>query len=331
MDENSYINKVYPVYFSYSGNKDGNSELEKPIEELRKLLCEANIDYRDYKVEGKTPFTYRRPIMESEEEIGRGHIIVVVLSISYIESSHCMYEWYNIVHNPDYEKRILPIYLDDLRKRLNSSTRTKMLDVALTNMYEEIALKEAKHSVLSNEEMFILNLGDRALKNELNEIIRYYRNNSVPKLEGFDYEVLLEQIQDRIKELEPSTMDSLDEPSPKTVDEKQDSAPPSKNTTQSNGYCLTSPPSDADASSVIGREDDLEKLWKKLSEKKHVLLTGLGGIGKTKLAQMLFHNYRDQFEEVAWIKYKEDLRHSFSYHIEKYQNVKDPWEAVLII
>ena len=66
-----------------------------------------------------------------------------------------------------------------------------------------------------------------------------------------------------------------------------------------------------------------------MTEKKHVMLTGLGGIGKTKLAQMLFHNYRDQFEEVAWIKYKEDLRHSFSYHIEKYQNVNDPWEAMM--
>jgi tetratricopeptide (TPR) repeat protein len=96
-----------------------------------------------------------------------------------------------------------------------------------------------------------------------------------------------------------------------------------------NDHFLTSTPSAADASNVIGREDDLEKLWKKLSEKKHVMLTGLGGIGKTKLAQMLFHNYRDRFEEVAWIKYKDDLRHSFSYHIEKYQNMNDPWEAMM--
>ena len=329
MDENSCINEIYPVYFSYSGNKDGNSELEKPIEELRKLLSEANIDYRDYKVEGKTPFTYRRPMMESEEEIGSGHLIVVVLSISYIESSHCMYEWYNIVHNPDFEKRIFPIYLEDLRERLNDPVRTEMLDVILSKMYKEIALKEANSSVLSNEEKFILRLGNKAFKKELGEIIKYYRNNSVPKLERFDYEVLLKQIQDRIKELEPSTMDSQENPSSNVIVEKQFPNPPFRIPTQSNGHCLTSPPSDADSSTVIGREKDLEKLWEMLSEKKHVMLTGLGGIGKTKLAELLFHNYRDRFDEVAWIGYKGSLRQSFLYRIEDFRDRNDPWEAMM--
>lgn len=97
---------------------------------------------------------------------------------------------------------------------------------------------------------------------------------------------------------------------------------------------LTSVPMWADVDTVIGREDDLEELWKKLSEKKRVLLTGLGGIGKTKLAQMLFHNYRDRFEEVAWIDYKEDLKHSFlaCVNVERFskgdQSETERWEAM---
>ena len=97
---------------------------------------------------------------------------------------------------------------------------------------------------------------------------------------------------------------------------------------------LTSVPAWADVDNVIGREDDLEKLWKELSERKRVLLTGLGGIGKTKLGQMLFHNYRDRFEEVAWIDYKVDLKHSFLACVNAVgfnkgpQNEDERWEAM---
>ena len=92
---------------------------------------------------------------------------------------------------------------------------------------------------------------------------------------------------------------------------------------------LTSVPAWADSSTVIGREKDLEKLWEMLSDKKHVMLSGLGGIGKTKLAQLLFHNYRDRFDEVAWIGYKGSLRQSFQYRIEGYRDRNDPWEAMM--
>ena len=92
---------------------------------------------------------------------------------------------------------------------------------------------------------------------------------------------------------------------------------------------LTSVPAWADSSTVIGREKDLDGLWERLSEKKHVMLSGLGGIGKTKLAQLLFHNYRDRFDEVAWIGYKGSLRQSFQYRIEGYRDRKDPWEAMM--
>ena len=295
MDENSYINKDYPVYFSYAGNKDGNSELEKPIEELRKLLCEANIDYRDYKVEGKTPFTYRRPMMESEEEIGSGHLIVVVLSISYIESSHCMYEWYNIVHNPDFEKRFFPIYLEDLRERLNDPVRTEMLDVILSKMYKEIALKEANSSVLSNEEKFILHLGDKAFKNELGEIISYYRNNSVPKLDRFDYKTLLEQIRARIEELEPSKMESSRASSHK-VGEKQISAP---------HFPFTVP------DGLIVRDEEEENLFNLVSQNRMVNLVGIGGSGKSSLAYLSLNKHKDYFNEIAYVVVNNNIKDDF--------------------
>ena len=97
---------------------------------------------------------------------------------------------------------------------------------------------------------------------------------------------------------------------------------------------LTSVPMWAGVDNVIGREDDLEKLWEVLFDKKRILLTGLGGIGKTQLAQMLFHNYKDRFEEVAWIDYKEDLKYSFLACVNAerfsngFQNENERWEAM---
>lgn len=76
-------------------------------------------------------------------------------------------------------------------------------------------------------------------------------------------------------------------------------------------YLQTRTPPRIDATNVIGRDKDLKKLWKVLSEKNHVLLSGFGGIGKTMLAQMFFYKYNDKFDEVAWIDYQGDLAKSF--------------------
>ncbi len=76
-------------------------------------------------------------------------------------------------------------------------------------------------------------------------------------------------------------------------------------------HFLTRTPPKADFTNVIGRKEDLERLWGVLREKHHIMLTGFGGIGKTKLAQLLFHKYESEFEEVAWIDYQGNLKKSF--------------------
>lgn len=100
-------------------------------------------------------------------------------------------------------------------------------------------------------------------------------------------------------------------------------------------HFLTSPPMIANATNVIGREKDLHALWDALNENKAVILTGFGGIGKTKLAQLLFHEYENRFDEVAWINYKSNLIKSFlaclnvpQFQGKNYQDEKERWEAV---
>ena len=95
---------------------------------------------------------------------------------------------------------------------------------------------------------------------------------------------------------------------------------------------LTSPPMYVDYTNVIGREKDLQNLWSVLINKKCVMLTGSGGIGKTKLAQLLFHTYENEFDEVAWIDYQGDLKRSFlacivatQFHASRYQHEDERW------
>ena len=103
-----------------------------------------------------------------------------------------------------------------------------------------------------------------------------------------------------------------------------------KNKEKENHY-LTALPMEADSTNVIGRKKDLRKLWKMLSKHPHTILTGFGGIGKTKLAQLLFHEYEKEFDEVAWIDYQGNLKDSILSCVNLFREIKDieeRWKAV---
>ncbi len=53
----------------------------------------------------------------------------------------------------------------------------------------------------------------------------------------------------------------------------------------------------------VGRENDLKRLYESLHQSKKVLLlNGMGGIGKTTLAQAYLTAYGDAYEHIAWIE-----------------------------
>ena len=288
-EKNTYINPNHPVYFSYSGNNEVDNELEKPVEELRKRLDKANIDYRDYKVNGKSTFTYRRPMMDSEEEIGRGDIVVVVFSIKYLNSWHCMYEWYNIVHySNDYKKRIFPIYLDDIRDRLKDEIRTSKLDKILENNFAKLADKEVDYpDQLTEADKFVLKLGRNAFKTELHLISKYFHDNTVPKLEKFDYDVLLNQIKLRIDELTSKS----------NFQHNVSSFPASEQTKTTSRRQL----SFDTRTDIVKRDTETEKIKGLFDNNQIVNLIGVGGCGKTTITECYVNRYRDEYNNTLGV------------------------------
>ena len=302
MDEKNYINSDSPVYISYAWGED----LEIDINKLCELMDANGILFKRDKAKGDNSLCpYRYNIIDAEEEIGKGKAIIVVLSDKYIKSLNCMYEWHCICKTGNIAQRVFPIVLPGTKLRLD--WRYNSFYKHFKERLQEISDKEVKSSITKIEKKLLDNEGYlKDLEKLRDHLIEY----NVPDLESLredDYSVIIQQLKEYITKIEDS----------KKIDK------------HSAGHCLTSPTSDAAPSTVIGREKDLEKLWEMLSEKKHVMLSGLGGIGKTKLAQLLFHNYRDRFDEVAWIGYKRSLRQSFQYRIEDYRDRNDPWEAMM--
>lgn len=169
-------------------------------------------------------------------------------------------------------------------------------------------------------------LESNPLPNYLDEkTIRYFMDCLKEDPEAWDY---LERLLNHyvLHEIRTNSQDTLERV--RRIDEMLDKT----NVSTHYQTLLTLPPMYVDYTNVIGREKDLQNLWSVLENKKYVMLTGPGGIGKTKLAQLLFHTYESEFDEVAWIDYQGELKRSFldcivatQFHASRYQNEDEKW------
>ncbi len=66
-------------------------------------------------------------------------------------------------------------------------------------------------------------------------------------------------------------------------------------------------------SEIVGREKEIEDLHQLLyNDKRVVVVNGLGGIGKTTLAQAYIHKYYDEYNHIAWVtQTTEDISNDF--------------------
>lgn len=82
-----------------------------------------------------------------------------------------------------------------------------------------------------------------------------------------------------------------------------------------------------DEDSVLHRTKVLRSLIEMLTTgKSAVNLTGMGGIGKTAIARVLYHKLMGQFSSIGWVKYSGDLQNSLLSAVSLFENISDSRE-----
>lgn len=165
------------IYLSYAwGDKNESGESrEKIADRLYESLL--NDGYRV--IRDKESLGYRGSISEFMKEIGRGSLIIVVISDKYLKSPYCMFELLEIFRKSGSEvsemrEKIFPIVLDDAKiynpaevvnyvdfwKEKRDELNEKILTVGLANASGMVDDFKIYHEVTSNISLLISLLKD---------------------------------------------------------------------------------------------------------------------------------------------------------------------------
>ena len=102
-------NEKKKVFVSYSWKEPSNHIVEN---NLQTAFQRNEIDYEL----DKNDCDYRANIPAFEERIGKGEYVVAVVSDAYVHSIQCMYEMACVFENGEVNKRLFPLYFDDVKR-----------------------------------------------------------------------------------------------------------------------------------------------------------------------------------------------------------------------
>ncbi len=172
MENKTYINPEKPVYISYSWENNDNRDIEDPVRDLCALMDENNIYYKIDKGENdQCLIEYFDSIPSSEEVLGNGEVVIMVLSRKYLVSLNCLYEMHCLFSRKDFKHHIVPVILHDAPD-LDQLNISKELTY---ERYQQLSkVYYAGKSVMPIEEKLIKNKGYQGdfqtLARYLNEI-----------------------------------------------------------------------------------------------------------------------------------------------------------------
>lgn len=109
------MNTKTEIFFSYAWGDDKEKDVsrEKVVNELYESLKKEDYNL----VRDKVDLGYKGFISDFMTRIGKGDLIIVVLSKKYVKSAYCMFELYEIARNSKFEKelfreKVLPIVVE---------------------------------------------------------------------------------------------------------------------------------------------------------------------------------------------------------------------------
>ena len=202
-----YINPDTPVYISYAWNREGDSlyqNIEDCVNELCDLFEKSTPKIRYKRDKADKPYRligFLRSIADAAEEIGRGCIIILVISGKYLESLDCLYELHCIRANGNADNRIIPIVLDDVRG-----------DGKITiyqNKLEEKG-KDIIHSIFTGDkdnlsEIKLMALSNKMFKEDFDYICKFISDKNSGSLKEFrkrNYDDIVSKIVEYTKAVE---------------------------------------------------------------------------------------------------------------------------------
>lgn len=307
-DPTQYINPNFPVYFSYAGNNDASEcDLEASVKQLRELFDREHIYYLDYQVEGRSAFEPGKTYAKSEEEIGNGEFIVVVLSDKYINLNyngkttlHCMYEWHCIVSRKDFKNHIFTFLAkgDNIKQTLTPEKDIlKNVKASYDEKYDAISLNYWKKGSLDNElEDKFYKAGKDAFKNDLDKMSSLVRN--APTFDKAGLELVVEKIKARIAELEQDVASNQTILSTAIQDEKKVFDLPKLNFET--------------RTDVVKRDVETAKIKELFETNQIVNLIGVGGCGKTTITECYVNRFRNEYNNTIGVFINKDFYSEFS-------------------
>ena len=194
-EDKQYINPDNPVYFSYAWANDEHPDIEEDVNNLCKLLEENHIYYKRDK-DNLCP--YRWSIQKSEEEIGEGTAIIVVISERYLKSLHCMNEWHLIREYGNISKRVFPIVLEDARIT-DKKVFLQFYDFFTKRQEELKAQLDAQVIPLTPVEKEFVS--ENFIINDFQKLYKYlttYNKSKLSLLQQDRYKIIIEQLKEHI-------------------------------------------------------------------------------------------------------------------------------------
>lgn len=84
---------------------------------------------------------------------------------------------------------------------------------------------------------------------------------------------------------------------------------------------------------ILHRDPQIDDLLSNVRHNKHVrlLINGFGGIGKSSIMQSLFHELKDEYQHLAWIKYDTSFKESILNSFTIYSSIVDKQERFVRI
>ena len=229
------------------------------------MACQAKQIKTFKTLRDKEEVGYKGQILEFMQRLGQGKAIVIIVNEKYLKSKNCMFELLEIYKNGEFYERIFPIVLED-SKIDDAFTRIDYINhwqEKEDKLNEKINTIKSKSNIQGIAKELSLYSDIRNKWDELIDVISKMNSLSPKKHQESHFAEIIEAIEERLHESEPTQKKSNLEP---TIHHNL------KN---------------SGVAQFVGRENVLIQIHDKLQQAQRVAvstLSGMGGIGKTELA-----------------------------------------------